>query len=126
MKRQLPENLSSQFHNGDLTKHEEQKHYYGLETGNRVVRRFKLLLRSGKTVSIPYAYLPVITLTAEKQLVINTHDLTITIKGRGLHKIEEWLTEEKVLWIQESHTTTDTDEGDVFVSEIKTETEWQH
>ena len=85
-----------------------------------------MLLRSGKTVSIPYAYLPVITLTAEKQLVINTHDLTITIKGRGLHKIEEWLTEEKVLWIQESHTTTDTDEGDVFVSEIKTETEWQH
>lgn len=98
--------------------------YYGIETGNRFVKRFKLLFASGKSVSIPYAYLPVIILTEEKQLQICTHDVQIRIMGRNLGKIQDWLNEEKILWLKESNTDIDPGDSDVFISSIKIEGEW--
>lgn len=83
-------------------------------------------MRSGKVVSIPYAYLPVIVLTEDKQLVICTHDVEVIIKGRNLQKMEEWLNEERVIWIRESITNFDTGDSDVFVSDILIKGEWLH
>ncbi|MBL7681773.1 MAG: hypothetical protein JNK00_00315 [Flavipsychrobacter sp.] len=128
MKRQFPENLSQAFQGREgLSKennNDNTKPYYAAETGTAFIKRFKLILRTGKVVSIPYAFLPVITLTAEKDLIISTHDLEIFIRGRKLHKISEALSEERVVWIRESNTSIDTGDDDVYVSDILIKGEW--
>lgn len=75
-------------------------------------------------ISVPYAYLPIIKLSSNQELTICTHDLSIVIKGRNLNKIEEWLNEEKVLWVRESNTDVDSEDTDVFVSSIQISGEW--
>lgn len=94
------------------------RHYFGIEEGNRYLKRFKLLLRSGVVHSIPYSLLPIISLTVNADLIIATNTLEITIKGRNLRILEEALSEEQVVWIKESETEFDDEETEVFVSEI--------
>lgn len=123
-----PEKLQAKFRNQSWTNpersgnwqtpDEQDADFYGLERGNRFVRRFKLFFRTGSVISIPYAYLPVIIYDPDKHLKIKTGELEITIKGRGLDKLSDWLNEEKVLWIKESASNIDSEDGDVFVSEI--------
>lgn len=128
MKRTYPSNLSQTFQGGkERSKDEEDeksRQYYGIETGNRFVKRFKLLLANGEVISVPYAYLPIIKLSSKQELAICTHDLTIVIKGRNLDKVEEWLNEEKILWIRESNTALDSEDTDVFISSIQINSEW--
>lgn len=100
-----------------------QQPCFGLERGNRFVRRFRLLFTGGSTISIPYAHLPVILYSPERGLRIRTGEMEVTVKGRGLDVLAGHLNEEKVLWIKESPSGTDTDEHAVFVSEISVEGE---
>lgn len=95
----------------------------GIERGNRFVRRFKLLFKDGGTISVPYAFLPVIIHEPGKGLRIRTGEVEITIKGRGLNVLADHLNEEKVLWIKESGSGTDTGGEEVFVSDIDVEGE---
>ncbi len=97
---------------------EQKPEHFGLERGNRFVRRFRLFFRNGCSTSIPYAHLPVIIYDPDKDLKIRTGDMEVTIKGRGLDRLSDHLNEEKVLWIKESASQTDTGEGGVFVSGI--------
>lgn len=100
------------------------KSFYGVERGNRFVRRFKLIMRTGQMVSVPYALLPIVILEADKSLRIKAHDLEITVKGRNLQKVEEWLNEEKILWLREAGTDfDDKEEYDVFIQSIGVEGE---
>jgi len=105
-------------------KEDKKDGFYGIETGNRLVKRFRLLLKGGESVSIPYAYLPLIRLSSKQELQLCTHDLTVVVRGRNLDRIEEWLNEEKVLWLRESNTALDADDGEVFISSIKIDSEW--
>ena len=97
---------------------EKQYSYFGVERNNKMVRRFKLIFRSGKQLSIPYAYLPVIVLEHDGLVCIKTSDLSISIKGRGLKALEEYLSKEVVRWIKESVSNRDTRETEDFISEI--------
>ena len=131
MKRQPRDNLSITFQNKEDRTNKEngtgdnrKQKYYGIETGNRFIKRFKLLFRNGKEVSIPYAFLPIFTLTSDQQIQIATHDIEIKVNGRGLHKICDYLNEEKILWIKESNTKIDDEELDVYVSDISISGEW--
>ena len=90
----------------------------GIERGNRFVRRFQLFLRDGCIISIPYAHLPVILYDPDESLRIKTGEMEITVTGRGLDTLAGWLNEEKLLWIRESASGTDTCEGGVFISGI--------
>ena len=91
---------------------------FGLEQGNRFVRRFRLLFRNGSTVSIPYAHLPIVLYDPDKALRIRTGDLEVTIKGRGLGRLAGHFNDEKVTWAGESPSATDTGDEEVFISEI--------
>ena len=100
----------------------QKKSLYGVEKGNRFVRRFRLFLRNGQVISIPYALLPIVILEADKSLRLKAHGLEVTVKGRSLHKVEEWLNEEKLLWLKEANTDMDdTEEYEVFIKSIEVE-----
>ncbi len=88
------------------------------------MRRFELRLRSGRSISIPYALLPIIDLGDNKSLRIVTHDLRVEIEGRNLGVLRNELSEERVTWIRESRTGKDTGESDVFISKITFECEF--
>ncbi|MCB0518509.1 MAG: hypothetical protein H6577_10025 [Lewinellaceae bacterium] len=127
------EKLQTSFRNQSWTKPErhiqlnkpdpsgQKTECFGLERGNRFVRRFKLFFRDGRVISIPYAYLPVVIYDPDRDLKIKTADLEITVKGRGLDKLADHLNEEKVLWIKESASSVDTEDGEVFVFGITVE-----
>jgi hypothetical protein len=93
--------------------------FFDIERGNRFIRRFKLLFRDGRVISIPYAYLPVIIFDPARNLLIKTTDVEITIKGRTLNTLADWLSEEKVIWIKESESGVDDQGSEVFVSDIQ-------
>lgn len=97
---------------------EKQYSYFGVERNNKMVRRFKLILRSGKQVSIPYAFLPVLVFEHDGLVCLKTKDLSISIKGRGLKPLEEYLSREEVRWIKESVSNRDIKETEDFISEI--------
>ena len=100
----------------------QKKSLYGVEKGNRFVRRFRLFLRNGQVISVPYALLPIVILEADKSLRLKSHGLEVTVKGRSLHKVEEWLNEEKLLWLKEANTDMDdTEEYEVFIKSIEVE-----
>ena len=91
---------------------------FGLERGNRFVRRFKLYFRNGNMISIPYAFLPVFLFSPNKDLKIRTGEMEVTVKGRGMGKLSDHLNEEKVIWIKESASGVDTGDSEVFVESI--------
>lgn len=97
---------------------EKHYNYFGVERNSKTLRRFKLILRSGRVVSIPYAFLPVMVLEHDGLVCIKTSDLSIEIRGRGLTALEEYLSKEVVRWIKESSSKRDTKETEDFVSEI--------
>ncbi len=97
-----------------------KKALFGVETRNRLVRRFKLFFRSGQCISVPYALLPLIILEVDKNLRLKAHGLEILVKGRGLHRLEEYLNDEKLIWIKEAPSNMDDAESyEVFIAAIE-------
>ena len=87
----------------------------GIERNTRkVVGRFKLMLRTGRVTSVPYALLPIITYNPDRELAIRTSGFEVRITGRGLDKIEAFLSEEKLLWMRESGSEMD-DKSDAIL-----------
>lgn len=97
---------------------EKPSNYFGIDRSGNVVRRFKLLLRTGQFVSIPYAHLPVVILDHEGQIRILTKDWTILVEGRGLKPLEEYFSNEQVRWIKESPSGIDEEEQEEFINRI--------
>jgi|GEM_PF-4298597 len=97
---------------------EASSKYFGVERNNKVLKRFKLLLRSGQQVSIPYAFIPIIILDEKGHIKIKTNEWTVIIAGRGLKSLEEHLSNDQVRWIKESASGIDGNEDRSFVSSI--------
>ena len=93
--------------------------FYAVEQGSRYVRRFKVYLRDGTVMSIPYATLPLMTYDPAGMITIKASELTIIIHGRGLGKLTDWFSEEKILWIKESPSGIDPEREEVFLSKIE-------
>ncbi|MFY0689079.1 MAG: hypothetical protein JXQ90_18050 [Cyclobacteriaceae bacterium] len=94
------------------------RQFYAIASENELVKRFKLFLRSGRTYSVPYSLLPVFILLEGKKLVIKTYGIHIAIEGRNLAVLEEYLSDELLLWVKESPGGKDDGKSHVFVSDI--------
>lgn len=77
-----------------------------------------LKFRSGRSVGVPYAVLPVTELEGNSVLKILAHDISIMIAGRNLEELRNYFHEELVTWIKESPSGTDTGEEGTFISNI--------
>ena len=97
--------------------------YFGVAGQDQVVKRFKLIFKTGKMISIPYAMLPIIYFDPVQNLTIKTSELVVSISGRSLHIIEDFFSMELVTWIKESPTQIDDGKANSFVSEIRIENE---
>lgn len=69
-------------------------------------------------MSIPYATLPLLTYDPNGVLLIKSGEISIEIHGRGLVKLTDWFSEEKVLWIKESNSGIDDESEAIFIRQI--------
>ena len=91
---------------------------YAIAAEHEVIKRFKLKLRNGNIYSVPYSLLPVIILINGSELVIKTYGVHITIKGRNLDALEEYLSAENLQFVRENPSRKDDGKEDVFISDI--------
>ncbi|MEP1782124.1 hypothetical protein [Reichenbachiella sp.] len=97
---------------------ENPAQHYAIASDDEIIKRFKLVLRSGEVYSVPYSLLPVFMLLGGKELIIKAYGVHVTIKGRNLNPIEEYLSNEMLLWIKESPSGKDDGKINVYVSDI--------
>ena len=84
----------------------------------KLIKRFKLYLRSGERISIPYALLPITILLSNQKLLIRTLGLDVTISGRGLDLIDEAISTETLLYIKQNASDYDDAQSNVFIKDI--------
>ena len=113
------EEFSEQFDSKDYLEADHSNQLYALSSDDSVLRKFKIILRCGRTFRIPYAVLPIVELSDSKDRIsIMAYGLLITIEGKGLEVIEEYLAEEILLWLKESPSKKDDGTSRVFISKI--------
>lgn len=110
------------FNVSSRAKKRDHEKNYKTDTGG-YLKRLKLIFRDGKRISMPYAYLPLITLEAIGNLIIKAGSFVVKIKGRGLDILEEALSQEIVSEIAESPTLVDDENSSVFIASIDIEGE---
>ena len=106
-----------------MNEDENTPQFFGIQRGNKYVRRFKIYFRDGRVVSMPYAHLPLFLYDPAGTLSIQSSEFMIVVKGRGLGKLTDWFSQEMVLWLKESPSGTDNGEAEVFIREIEFEIE---
>lgn len=94
-----------------------ENQYYAIASEHQTVERFKVILRSGKVHSIPYALLPIGTLDGGT-LYIKAYELLIKMSGRNLDPIEEHFSSRSLLWVKASPSGKDDGISTTFVQEI--------
>jgi len=83
------------------------------------VKRFKLVLKNGRCISIPYSSLPIIDYNPQGKIVISGHNYIISITGRNLINLFSWLTDECLISLTASRTGIDVMEEDqIYVDDI--------
>jgi hypothetical protein len=92
---------------------------YALGEENEIVRRFQLISRTGEIISVPYSLLPAFILTENCDIIIRAYGLLVVIQGRNLRALENYFNDEKVLWIRESASGTDTGDAHIFITSIQ-------
>ena len=98
--------------------HLEDYQAYAVASDDEVVKRLRVFLRNGHRLSIPYSLLPVFILNTEAELIIKAYELLIIIKGRGLARLEEELSLERVVFIRESPSEYDDETNLIFIESI--------
>ena len=92
---------------------------YALMSEDETVKKFQVILRSGKKYRVPYALLPITELSDKNdELCIMAYQLLIVVQGRNIEPIEEYLAEETLLWMSESPSGKDDGSLPVFISNI--------
>ena len=94
------------------------KQSYAVIEGQKIIKRFKIALRSGTYYAIPYASLPIMIFDSGK-LILKTYGMHIELTGRGTPIIEHHISEERLLFVKESQSGVDVDNEDVFIKSIK-------
>ncbi|WP_075342490.1 hypothetical protein [Tenacibaculum agarivorans] len=93
---------------------------YAVASDQSIIRRFRVVLKNGDYYSIPYAFIPAVIYSGG-QLYIRSQGLLISISGKGLSIIEQYLNTENLLYIKESTTGININNDDVFISNITVE-----
>ena len=97
----------------------QSEQFYALFPREEQGKRFKLILRSGHSHSIPYAVLPIISLLENEELRISAYELLVVIKGRNLAPLEKHLSDERIRWMRESAAGHDDGSSEIFISTIQ-------
>lgn len=93
---------------------EEKLTYFGVAMDDRYVQRFALMFSDGRRISIPYAVLPLIMLDAQARLHIVSRDFHVTITGKNLALLSDYLDRGLVTWIKEKTSPFNKKEEDEF------------
>ena len=86
-----------------------------------IVRRVQFQFATGRIVSLPYAFLPVVDYEPDEDLKLLTSGVIVTLTGRGLNILARHFNDERVLWIGESGSGLDDESQSVFISSITIE-----
>ena len=70
---------------------------------------------------MPYSLLPVTILVSNQILIIKTHDMIITVTGKGLDKVDDALSSETLLYIRQNVNDYDDGSSSVFIKDIQCE-----
>ena len=111
------ENVTSNWRGAKST--EKTYSHFGLHRGRDGPLRIKLLWRNGESFSFSYALLPTVAFYPDVGLVLIFSNYKVSIAGRGLQVLENYLSEERVVWIKESPSAIDDENEDVFVEHIE-------
>ena len=98
---------------------DEQK-FYGIEpqqTARAIM--FELRTRDGKCKAYSYSYVTEASFEPENGITIYVSDAVVTIKGRSLEDIYRYLLSNRLNFVQEDFSGTDTGESDLFVEAIE-------
>ena len=85
----------------DSTKHKGAQ-YYAVVPETQLNRRFRLYLRNGGVISLPYSILPYYILTPSKDLIIKAPGILIKVCGVNLERLLEYLGQERLAFLKES------------------------
>lgn len=94
--------------------------YYGIEP--QITSRglmFELRTRDGKRKAYSYSYMTEADYEPEKGIIINVSDVVITITGRNLDEIFNYLVANRLTYVQEDYSGIDDEEASVFVESIE-------
>lgn len=95
-----------------------QSEYYGVSNERNLPACINLRLADGSFKAIPYSYIMEISFEPSEGIEITTTTKKITISGRNLHRLYDYLTAYRVRFIK-AHIGNDTaDEGTLFVGNI--------
>ncbi|WP_442267618.1 hypothetical protein ACSIGC_08095 [Tenacibaculum sp. ZS6-P6] len=112
-KQELP-NVSKEF--------SAENQFYAVALEEEIIKKFMIILRSGRKFRVPYATLPITELSDKNDaLFIMAYQLLIIIKGRNIAPIDEALASESLLWVSESFSEKDDGISPVFISNITIE-----
>ena len=99
-----------------------QGQFYAVASEDEIIKKFQLILRSGKKYRVPYALLPIAEISdCSDEISMIAYQLLITIKGRNLEPVEEYLADETLIWVKESPSRKDDGQSAVFISNITIE-----
>jgi hypothetical protein len=92
--------------------------YFGVENLRNSPACVDLRLADGNRKAIPYTYIMEINFDATNGIEIRTATKKVTITGRDLSRLYEYLTAYRVKYIQ-AHIGTDSNEEGLFVKEVR-------
>lgn len=95
--------------------------YFGVFEPNTYANSLKLIKRDGQIVFMPYSQQPIIIYEPSSGISIKSISLEITVTGRGLAPLAEWLGANRVKWIKECLSGIDNQKEDLFVMDIEFE-----
>lgn len=94
--------------------------FYGIEpqqTARAIM--FEVRTKDGKRTAYSYSYITEAVYEPETGIIIHVADALVTVKGRNLDTIYYYLLSNRLTYIQEDFSGTDTNDSDLFVEAIE-------
>ncbi len=94
--------------------------YYGIEpqmTSRALM--FELRTKDGRRKAYSYSYMTEADYEPDTGIIINVSDVVITITGRNLDEIFNYLVANRLTYVQEDYSGIDDEEASVFVQGIE-------
>ena len=97
----------------------QRRKYFGLLDEHHIPPSLKFILKSGNRFYQPYAGISFIDYNVENGLSIYTGKRKITLQGRNLETLADYISNYAVDWIKESNTNRDDGKTEIYISSIK-------
>jgi|GEM_PF-3022356 hypothetical protein len=116
MQKSFVERLKSQAEQ----ENEGESRYFGFDpqSSGRALM-FELRTRDGRRSALPYSYVTRADFDPEKGIEIYVSNVVVLVKGRALEDIYSYLLQNRLTWVKEDSSGTDTGESSIFVEELE-------